>query len=171
MRADLFFQVPRREAQDLRTARQLPRHAGSTQRTHSSRMSHLVPPHVVDRSREDGKLADSLRSIGTRLVLCMLSRSLRSLRLANSADLLEEKIKPTVEAKEDIWVAQASYRPPFEVWGMKRRQMLLMIVLMIVLVKEEWCGWMLRENEWHLLDRCHQAPTVSNRHHCTAHQQ
>jgi hypothetical protein len=38
-------------------------------------------------------------------------------------------------------------------------------LLMAVLMKEEWCGRMLRENEWHLLDRCHQAPTVSKRHH------
>ena len=34
-----------------------------------------------------------------------------------------------------------------------------------------WCrkkggrGWVEREFEWNLLDRCHQAPNVSNRHH------
>ena len=37
--------------------------------------------------------------------------------------------------------------------------------LMGCVVKEEWCGWMLRDFEWHLRGRCHQAPAVSNRHH------
>jgi len=51
----------------------------------------------VDRSIRDEKRVDSFRSKQTRLCLCRLSSSRRSLTAANSGTRLVAKIRPKVE--------------------------------------------------------------------------